>query len=121
MTEHKSMTHKEAMHLTKEAFIARCIAWMDEFNDGQLMKVENPSKCPVQIWIEHNRTACGKEIVPTTTQCEVCGGACCPECHNHSCMQLSRVTGYMGSVDSWNAGKKQEFLDRKRFEKLDGL
>ena len=121
MTEHKPMTHEEAMNLPLELFITRCKDWIDEFNDGQLMKMTDPSKCPVQIWIEYNHTTCGKDLVPTTTYCEVCGEACCPGCHNHDCMQISRVTGYMGDVAGFNAGKKQEFKDRKRFEELDGM
>ena len=116
MTEHKSITHDEAMNIPIESFIARCKAWMDEFNDGQLMKVENPLKCPVHIHVRYNKSHCGKDLVPNTTYCEICGSACCPTCNNHDCMQISRVTGYMGDVAGWNAGKKQEFKDRKRHQ-----
>ncbi len=27
----------------------------------------------------------------------------------------SRITGYVQSIDNWNKGKRQEFLDRKRY------
>ena len=119
MIEYKQCTHEEAMNLSKETFMARCKAWMNEFNDGQLMKVDNPLKCPVNIWVKHNHAHCGKDLVANTTYCEICGEACCPECHNHDVMQISRVTGYMGDVAGWNAGKKQEFKDRMRHNELE--
>jgi anaerobic ribonucleoside-triphosphate reductase len=31
-------------------------------------------------------------------------------------IQLSRVTGYIGDVKGWNAGKQQELKDRKRYD-----
>jgi len=39
---------------------------------------------------------------------------CCPKCGSHNIDHLSRITGYLQSVDGWNAGKKQELLDRTR-------
>jgi len=116
MTEHKPITREESMALPLHAYIARCKAWIDEFNDGQAMKVDNPLKCPVHIWVEHNKKACCHELVGTTAFCEVCGEACCPDCMNHSVQQISRVTGYMGNVAGWNAGKKEEFKNRKRHD-----
>ncbi len=32
------------------------------------------------------------------------------------CEQYSRVCGYFRPVSNWNAGKKQEFADRKVFK-----
>ena len=48
--------------------------------------------------------------------CESCGGAMCPKCGRHHVIQLSRVTGYIGSVSGFNEGKKQELRDRKRHD-----
>ena len=113
MTEYKPMTHEESMALSLPEYIDRCKAWMDEFNDGKLMKVKIPTQCPVHIWVEHNRKACCRELVANIKYCDVCGEACCPDCMNHSVQQLSRVTGYMGAVDGWNAGKKEELKNRR--------
>ncbi len=38
----------------------------------------------------------------------------CPKCGSHNVDYLSRITGYLQSVSGWNAGKKQELLDRNR-------
>jgi hypothetical protein len=32
------------------------------------------------------------------------------------CQVLDRVTGYYQPVQNWNAGKRQEFNERKRFK-----
>lgn len=32
------------------------------------------------------------------------------------CEVYSRVTGYMRPVNAWNAGKQQEFKDRKEYD-----
>jgi len=46
-----------------------------------------------------------------------CGGVLhqCPKCGSKNIDWYSRVTGYMQRVSSWNKGKQQEFLDRKRY------
>ncbi len=38
----------------------------------------------------------------------------CPKCGSHNIDHLSRITGYLQSVDGWNAGKRQELVDRTR-------
>lgn len=48
--------------------------------------------------------------------CPVCCTNMCPRCFNHECLSLSRVTGYMSDVSGWNAAKKQELADRKRYK-----
>lgn len=113
--EYKSITHDEAMKLSKEAYIGRCKAWLSEFNSNEQIKVTHPSKCPVSVWVEHHHLFCAQEVIADTTYCEICGEPCCPECGNHNVEQLSRVTGYVGNVSGFNAGKKQEFKDRQRF------
>jgi len=52
--------------------------------------------------------------VPGIKTCPECGQFVCPECGAHSVDVLSRVTGYLSPVDSWNSGKRQELVDRTR-------
>jgi hypothetical protein len=55
-----------------------------------------------------------------------CSEACCRSLERHlpmngkPIMHMSRITGYMQVVENWNAGKQQEFLDRKRYS-LEGI
>jgi hypothetical protein len=113
--KYEQITREESMALSKNQFIDRCLAWNEEFNDGKQMDVsDDPSKCPVHLWIRHNNAFCMHDTLPNTVVCEVCGEPCCPDCGTHHCEQLSRVTGYIGAVSGWNASKKQEFEDRQR-------
>lgn len=65
---------------------------------------------------ESNIIDCRKAtIIPKTDLCPVCKRSICPECYNHSCVSLSRVTGYIQDISGWNEGKKQELIDRKRY------
>jgi ribonucleoside-triphosphate reductase len=43
----------------------------------------------------------------------------CPNCGSTNVEQLSRVTGYLQAVSGWNAAKKQELEDRKRYGETD--
>jgi anaerobic ribonucleoside-triphosphate reductase len=40
----------------------------------------------------------------------------CPKCGSNEVQHLSRITGYLQSVEGWNKGKRQELLDRKRHD-----
>ena len=64
--------------------------------------------CP----IDHN--GCGHSIVERIEFCPVCNKALCPECGDHSVLQISRVTGYLQDVSGFNSSKKQELRDRVR-------
>lgn len=55
-------------------------------------------------------------VIPGVDICPVCGDTMCPECYNHSCVSLSRVTGYIQDISGWNIAKRQELLDRKRYD-----
>jgi hypothetical protein len=55
------------------------------------------------------------EIISGTEICPVCNHSICPQCMNHDVIALSRVTGYVQSVDGWNNAKKQELKDRQRY------
>ena len=60
--------------------------------------------------------SCAEEITTLETTCPVCGVRTCP-CGSHAVIILSRITGYISEVEGgWNAGKKQEFKDRKRYD-----
>jgi ribonucleoside-triphosphate reductase len=39
----------------------------------------------------------------------------CPKCEHHGIDIVSRITGYMQSLSSFNKAKRQEFLDRHRY------
>lgn len=54
-------------------------------------------------------------IMSGTDICPSCNSPICPQCYNHSVVSLSRVTGYMQDISGWNAAKKQELADRKRY------
>lgn len=103
-----------SLDLPKSQFIARCVAWIEKFNDGKPIEIDDVDDCPIQQYIVHNHANCGDDLVAGITECPFCGAPCCPTCSNHNVTQLSRVTGYMSSVDGWNASKKQELKDRTR-------
>lgn len=102
------------LDLGRSKFLELMDLWLKETNDGEKLKVEEGKICPYQSWIMANTAGCGKDMVGGLAYCPVCGEAVCPDCDNHNVNQLSRVTGYIGSVDGWNAGKKQELADRTR-------
>ena len=107
----KPITIEEMFSLSREQFIERHKAWIKEFGE---IEISNSLKCPLHIWVVHNRVTCSREIVPNTMSCPLCGHPCCPDCMNHNVEQLSRVTGYMSGVGGWNKAKQQEFKDRQR-------
>jgi len=57
--------------------------------------------------------ACGYMGVPTSLTPELKG--VCPNCGGFGEI-YSRITGYLQALNTWNAAKKQEFLDRKRYK-----
>jgi anaerobic ribonucleoside-triphosphate reductase len=57
-----------------------------------------------------------KGVVGGIGTCPECGRPMCPVCYRHNVIQLSRVTGYIQDVAGWNAAKRQELIDRKRYE-----
>lgn len=116
--EYEPITFEESMLLPKQQFIDRCKAWLAKFNAGVPLKLEDPLKCPLAIWVIYNHRACGKSLVPGIVDCEICGSPICPHCSNHGASQISRVTGYMGDVAGFNAGKREELKDRTRYNTL---
>jgi predicted RNA methylase len=119
MTEYKPMPILDVMRLPRQAFMDRMLAWKKEFHNEKYITPENPLECPVNQWVVFNHKKCPRQMVPNTTACPLCGQPCCPDCYIHTVEQLSRVTGYLGNVSSWNAAKQQEFLDRDRHKLID--
>ncbi len=107
---------EDVLNLPKREFIKLCEQYINEERDGELFKVDNPGKCPLAIWVAHNDAKCHREMVPLTAECPLCGNPVCPDCGNHVVKTLSRVTGYLSTVESWNEAKQQEFKDRHRYE-----
>jgi len=103
------------LDLSLKDAVSVCMAWLKDTNDGALLEVEDPMDCPIALWVAHNGK-CSREFVPNTTSCPVCGSPACPDGMNHHVDQLSRVTGYMQVVSGWNAAKKQELKDRKKYD-----
>ena len=62
--------------------------------------------------LDHN--GCPHDIVGRIEFCPVCGECVCPECGDHSVISVSRVTGYIANVKSFNQGKVAELKDRVR-------
>ena len=105
--------------LTLAEFEKLCLEWkQDMITEGKWDEIQenidsNVLRCPVHQFAA--RKGLCKKTVGGTARCPVCGHYMCPECHSHACDIMSRVTGYLQVVSGWNAPKKQEFEDRKRY------
>jgi hypothetical protein len=84
-------------------------------------------KCPVcgekhleqMCPLDHNH--CSHTIIDRIEYCPVCKKAICPECGDHSVVQISRVTGYLQDVSGWNSAKQQELKDRARYNPIPSI
>ena len=82
---------------------------------------QNDSECICKVDVHaiklrlQNKKCISGDMVSGAELCPVCSKAICPTCFNHSVIALSRVTGYVQSLDGWNKGKQQEFKDRQRY------
>lgn len=117
--EHEQQTMEETLAMSKRKFLERCEAWLEEFNDGKSIHVDNFKHCPYAAYIILNDQKCSRQMVPTTAICPICNLPMCPDCGNHNVEIISRVTGYLSTVSGWNSAKKQEFEDRQRYESED--
>ncbi len=77
------------------------------------MEEQDWRRCAVHLEAQE-RGICA-ERSGAVAYCERCGHAMCPTCGNHNVLQISRITGYMSDVSGWNAAKRQELKDRKRY------
>jgi anaerobic ribonucleoside-triphosphate reductase len=76
-------------------------------------------KCPeckttVIVMCQRDHCHCSHDITETLAYCPDCKAPMCPLCESHDVEQISRVTGYLGAVSGWSAGKAQELKDRVR-------
>jgi len=74
---------------------------------------------PVLMCSEDKICQCSQDITETLLYCPKCKEPVCP-CGSHDCEQISRVTGYLGAVSGWSAGKSQELKDRTRYDPFTG-
>ena len=81
--------------------------------DGVCPKCE--SNLGLKKMCPNDHIDCNHEIVDKLAYCPICGEPMCPECGCHDVSQISRVTGYLASVEGWNNAKKQELKDRVRY------
>ena len=94
----------------------KCFTCMTILKNSELID----KKCPVcgenhlqqMCPVDHN--SCSHTIIERIEYCPVCKQAICPECGDHSVVQISRVTGYLQDVSGWNNSKKAELKDRIR-------
>lgn len=56
---------------------------------------------------------CALDIQAGVHYCSKCGCPICT-CGSHNVQVISRITGYLSSLEGWNQGKKQELKDRNR-------
>lgn len=92
-------------------FIEACV----EYNKHHKVDMSKFETCPVDAYGIILKLPC-LTVYSGVKNCPLCGLAMCPVCGRHNVTQLSRVTGYMSSVQGWNEAKKQELKDRKRYD-----
>lgn len=63
--------------------------------------------------IEDHVCSCTFEIQPGVHYCPKCGKPICL-CGSHNVEVISRITGYLSSLEGWNSAKQQELKDRNR-------
>lgn len=96
--------------VTLDEFIGMCI----EYNKCHEVDMSKFETCPIDAFGVTNKLCL--KVHSGTKNCPLCKQAMCPVCGRHSVIQLSRVTGYISTVQGWNEGKKQELKDRKRYD-----
>lgn len=70
--------------------------------------------CGVEETCPLDHGGCNHVIVPGISICPECGEYICPECGAHDVSPISRITGYLQDVNSWNAAKRRELVDRTK-------
>lgn len=105
--------------LSVEQFIEKC----EEFNRAHpefvMPEIRLATDCPVHIYSGMIGSHACKTVVEGYKECPICHKFMCPTCHSHSITVVSRVTGYISTVQDkygsgWGNGKLAEFKDRKR-------
>jgi len=113
------MTYVDITELSNDQFIKTCLEWKrDMIKSGEWDGIQenidsNVLRCPIHQFAALKGLC--KKTTGGTARCPICGHYMCPNCNSHACDIMSRVTGYLQVVSGWNAPKKQEFEDRKRY------
>ena len=102
--------------LPRRVFMQRITEYINECEGGNPVKLDDPLKCPVHLYMLSNNLKCVQQMVANIAYCPFCGAALCPDCGNHHVEQLSRITGYMQAVSGWNSAKKEELRNRYRYD-----
>jgi len=84
----------------------------EDLIDGKCPICNDEKALATMCTLDHN--GCKHDMMTKIAYCPVCGEAVCPECGDHNVMQISRITGYMQSVDGFNNAKRAELRDRVR-------
>jgi DNA-directed RNA polymerase subunit RPC12/RpoP len=100
----------------------KCFTCKTIFDNSDLVN----NTCPVcgehhivQMCPMDTINGCEHSVADGIADCPVCHQPVCPVCGgNHSVITISRVTGYLSSVDGWNNAKKAELKDRMRYNPL---
>jgi len=106
--------------LSVEQFIEKCLRFNEAHPNMIIPDIKIATDCPVHIYAgEVGNHAC-KSIVGGYKECPICHKFMCPICHSHSIAVVSRVTGYVSTVQDkygsgWGNGKLAEFKDRQRY------
>lgn len=63
---------------------------------------------------EDHICTCLEDVQDGVWICDTCGSFRC-KCGSHNVATHSRITGYLSEIKGWNAGKRQELLDRVKY------
>ncbi len=101
------------LDLPYEEYLSLCMQWKEE-TQTDLSNIKK-EECPIHLYGAYHNKCC-KAVNPGIKNCELCEKPICSACLNHNVQQLSRVTGYMSSVEGWNSAKLHELKNRKRYD-----
>lgn len=96
--------------MTIDEFIDKCLDYNIEHN----IDVGEFEVCPAHVFAAQQNKSC-HDVLAGIDTCKLCEEPMCPRCGNHNVTQVSRVTGYMSDVGGWNKAKRQELIDRQRY------
>jgi hypothetical protein len=85
--------------------------------DGNCPVCGEASALKIMCPLDHAH--CSHTVIESLAYCPICGHAICPECGTHDVSQMSRITGYVSSVEGWNKAKAQELMDRVRCDPME--
>jgi hypothetical protein len=103
----------------------KCYTCYTVLNNNQLVDNKCPSCGEVHLekMCELDHVHCTHDIVAGLKYCVTCGKPICPVegCNCHNVFQISRVTGYLANLESFNLGKRAEVRDRVRTNNIESV